>query len=303
MSFAWNARRTAAAWALAAAACAAGVSACRQKDPVLARVGSETVTAGEFQRELSSQPFSHQDYMKTPAGRKELLELLIRRKIVMAEARRSGLTDKPEIKKRLADIEAELQRQRDQARERVVVAEFFRGLQQKDLKVPEEDVRRFWQTEKEVRASHILVSDETKAREIKSRLDKGESFEALARKHSEDVPTGRRGGDLGYLMKGALVPEFESVLWGLKVGETSGVAKSPFGFHVIRKTAERPLSEKPFEQVAEAARSVIEKKKFQDWIEAARGRQTVTTDDRALEKMTLPPSDSGPSAAVLPQKP
>jgi parvulin-like peptidyl-prolyl isomerase len=64
-------------------------------------------------------------------------------------------------------------------------------------------------------------------------VEKGESFEELARTWSED-PSAERGGDLGFFGKGDMVPEFEAVAFSLPVGQISPVFASPFGFHIVR---------------------------------------------------------------------
>lgn len=88
-----------------------------------------------------------------------------------------------------------------------------------------------------IRASHILVNNETHCKELIERLKKGESFEALARQFSK-CPSGQRSnGDLGSFGKGKMVPQFESAAFKLNVGEISGPVKTPFGYHIIKRTA------------------------------------------------------------------
>ncbi len=62
----------------------------------------------------------------------------------------------------------------------------------------------------------------------------GGDFDLQARIHSEDPGSKNRGGDLGYLSRDQLVPEFSSVAFRLKEGEISEVIESPFGFHIIQ---------------------------------------------------------------------
>jgi parvulin-like peptidyl-prolyl isomerase len=265
---------------------------CREKEPVLARVGSETITEAEFRREAARQPFSGEDYLSTLPGRKEFLEVLIRRKLLMAEARRARFDESEAVRRRLQELEDDFRRQLAENRERVVMGEFLRSIKDKDLAVTDEEVKDFWFRGSEIRAGHILFSSSAAARDAAARLAKGEKFETLARLYSEDKATAAQGGDLGYFMRGTLVPEFEEAAFGLKTGETSGVVSSPYGRHIIRKTGERPLSARPFEQVREPARAVLEKRKFQSWIDAARGRHKIFTDVPALEGLALRPPEA-----------
>lgn len=92
-------------------------------------------------------------------------------------------------------------------------------------------------------SSHILIeaNDDRNdadalalAQEIKSRLDKGEDFAALAKEYSDDIGTKNAGGNLGLNTKGSFVPEFEDVLYALQPQQISSPVKSEFGYHIIR---------------------------------------------------------------------
>ncbi len=271
--------------ALLAGLLALGSAGCGPKDPVLARVGREKVTAADLLREMGQSNPVQNGYLETPAGRRELLELLVRRKILLSEAKRADFPSRAKLEARLKELKAELERQHRETGERLLIGEYFRFLQGGDLKVTDAEVRDYWAREKETRAGHILFSDEAAARAAKERLAAGEPFEKLARELSEDKATGAAGGDMGYLLPGSLVPSFEKALAGLKPGEVSGVVSSPFGHHLIRKTGERKLADLPFEENADRIRSVVEKKKFQDWLEQARRRYDVFTNPAALDNL------------------
>lgn len=102
-----------------------------------------------------------------------------------------------------------------------------------------------------VRASHILLmyqgserSSATRTKQeawagiqqIKARLDAGGDFSAEAQQHS-DCPSGKRGGDLGAFGRGQMVGAFEDSAFGLPVGGTSDIVETPFGYHIIHRTA------------------------------------------------------------------
>jgi peptidyl-prolyl cis-trans isomerase D len=111
------------------------------------------------------------------------------------------------------------------------------------------------------RARHILISvppdagkeavqkARAKAESILARLNKGESFEKLAREFSDDTASAGKGGDLGYFSRGEMTPGFEKVAFSLKKGEHSGIVKTPFGFHIIEVTDIKPQVTKPFAAV------------------------------------------------------
>lgn len=87
-----------------------------------------------------------------------------------------------------------------------------------------------------IKASHILVKKRSQAAAILDELNKGADFAELARKHSE-CPSRKSGGNLGFFTRGQMVKEFEKVAFSLTKGETSGIVKTEFGYHIIKRTS------------------------------------------------------------------
>jgi hypothetical protein len=86
-----------------------------------------------------------------------------------------------------------------------------------------------------MRALHILVSTEAEAVEIKKLLSQGSDFQQLAKERSKG-PTAQKGGDLGIITKGDLLPELDKAISSLQVGQVSEVIKSELGFHIFKRT-------------------------------------------------------------------
>lgn len=82
------------------------------------------------------------------------------------------------------------------------------------------------------KARHILVDTEDACNELKARIQTGEDFAEVARSHST-CPSGRRGGDLGEFPRGAMVPEFDEVVFTGALGEVLGPVRTQFGHHLI----------------------------------------------------------------------
>lgn len=82
-------------------------------------------------------------------------------------------------------------------------------------------------------AVHILVKTKNEAEKIKQKLAKGESFAALAKKHST-CPSGKKGGDLGEFQPGQMVKAFDNVVFKKAILEVHGPIKTQFGFHLIK---------------------------------------------------------------------
>jgi len=85
-----------------------------------------------------------------------------------------------------------------------------------------------------VHCAHILVKSESEAKAVLERLKKGEKFGNVAKQVSR-CPSGKKGGDLGTFTRGKMVKEFENAAFKLQKGEVSGVVKTQFGFHIIKR--------------------------------------------------------------------
>ena len=92
----------------------------------------------------------------------------------------------------------------------------------KDITVSDEDLKKYYDENPNeftgADVSHILIADETKAKEVRERAAKGEDFAALAKEASEDTGSKEKGGDLGFTMYNTtqLVPEFVAGMRFLK---------------------------------------------------------------------------------------
>ena len=85
-----------------------------------------------------------------------------------------------------------------------------------------------------VHCAHILVKSESEAKTVLERLKKGEKFGRVARAVSR-CPSAKHGGDLGTFTRGKMVKEFEKAAFALGKGEVSGLVKTQFGYHIIKR--------------------------------------------------------------------
>ncbi len=85
-----------------------------------------------------------------------------------------------------------------------------------------------------VHCAHILVKTEKEVNTILERLKKGEKFSAIAKDVSL-CPSKKRGGDLGTFSRGQMVKEFEKAAFALNKGQISGIVKTQFGYHIIKR--------------------------------------------------------------------
>ncbi len=124
-------------------------------------------------------------------------------------------------------------------------------------------------------ARHILIStneivSDQEARQrletLRERIIGGESFETLARSHSDDKASAIRGGDLSWTSPGDLVPQFEEQMDALALGRISEPFKSPFGWHIVQPL-ERRQHDNTEEALRNTARQAIQKQKSEEAIE------------------------------------
>lgn len=91
-----------------------------------------------------------------------------------------------------------------------------------------------------------------KAEDVLKQVKKGANFEDLAKKYSEDPGTKDKGGDLGWIVQGQTVPEFEKVAFSLPKGSISDLVKTQYGFHIIKIIDKETAHTKPFEEVKDS---------------------------------------------------
>lgn len=136
---------------------------------------------------------------------------------------------------------------RNAIKSQIYVAEFEKRINDEVLLKSSDMDTLFKQYVVQVKARHILVEQESKAKEIADKLKNGGDFAALAKAESLDPGSAAKGGDLGFFKRGAMVKEFDSVAFSLKPGEISAPVKTQFGYHIIqvdaRKTVQNMLDE------------------------------------------------------------
>ncbi|MEA2901494.1 MAG: foldase protein PrsA [Actinomycetota bacterium] len=129
-----------------------------------------------------------------------------------------------------------------------------------ELGTPEQAARTYYDNNPNEFAtacvSHILVTDEAKANEIKGKLAAGEDFGNLARAESIDEGSKAAGGDLGCDITPAtnFVDEFKLAVFTQPVGEVGAPVQTQFGYHLVKVT-KRDVS--PYDQVADLARQLV----------------------------------------------
>lgn len=141
---------------------------------------------------------------------------------------------------------------KDLIRDQLIVQRMQQELSQ-GVKVTPRDVREFYHSipkdslpfiNAEVEAAHIVIKPKisqeekekviTKLRGFRERILDGEDFGTLAYLYSDDEGSASRNGELGFMRRGQLVPEFAEAAFTLEPGQVSPVVETEFGFHIIQ---------------------------------------------------------------------
>jgi parvulin-like peptidyl-prolyl isomerase len=275
----------------------AAAPACRKAEssgPVVAQVGNYAITLGDLKSRLQEAPAAYQQYVASEDGRRQFLNLLIREKVLLAEAKTLGIPREPSYKEAIAKFKGEWGRRLKEYEETLQVESALRRLRTKDLAATDTDVENYYnehlseyQKPVEVLASHILLNTPQDAEAALAHLRAGEPFEKVARTMSKDPATAVRGGKLSPIQRGTLVPEFEDAAFQLKVGETSGIVKTQFGFHIIRKLAEKRLAPRSLADAKEEIRAKLERDKFNQWVTAKQAALGVKVNDQVISQLSV----------------
>lgn len=96
-----------------------------------------------------------------------------------------------------------------------------------------------------------------KAEDVLKKAKAGANFEDLAKKYSEDDSTKVKGGDLGWIVEGQTVPEFQQAAFTLPKGSISDLVKTQYGFHIIKVLDHETAHTKSFDEVKSTVQPVV----------------------------------------------
>ncbi|MBP5856416.1 peptidylprolyl isomerase [Marivibrio halodurans] len=211
-------------------------------DAVAAEVEGKTITMGEVHRAFRDLPRQYQQ-QGFGAVYPALLERIVQQEVLMKRGRDAGLADDPEVEERVEEL-------RDQ-----VIHDVYLSRRVEEA-ITDEELRAEYDRfiaenppREEVKARHILVDSEAKARDIIQQVTDGADFATLA-KESSTGPSGENGGDLGWFTHDAMVPAFAEAAFGLQPNTfTADPIQTEFGWHVILVEDRRTVPSPTFEEM------------------------------------------------------
>ncbi len=159
-----------------------------------------------------------------------------------------------------------------------------------NVEVSDAEIRRHYEQNTEsyrgqerVQAAHILLKTvdkspeevkqaEKKINDILAQVRAGGDFAELAKKHSEDTVTSGKGGDLGWVVRGQMVPEFEKAAFATEAGKISDPAKTQYGYHIVKVTAKERARLKTLDEVRADILKQVKQEKAERAMQSALAR-------------------------------
>lgn len=304
---------------LLAAGVAVGVMRGVQQNvrPVAAIVNGEVISRAELTQEVNAvleqqipfDPTGKERNKQRPELTPIILDAMIEQWLIMQVARTRGVVATgAEIDSQVREIKANFPSEqsftdaltqrgltmaslRDRLRTNITIRNLMPLVS--PTSVTDADVDAYFRTHKkefdrpeQVHARHILVQSDVEAKFVLAKLQRGERFEALARQYSQDPGSKDQGGDLGFLGRGTTVPEFEQVAFTLRPGQTSGIVKSQFGYHIIQVLelkASQPaeLTDAVRKQIRTQLLSKQQETQFAEWLKQQKAKAKIKRSDRA----------------------
>jgi parvulin-like peptidyl-prolyl isomerase len=163
---------------------------------------------------------------------------------------------------------------KDDIRRQLMIGEVIEQENDK-VEVTEEEISKYYEEHKDYffepekrKIRHILVEDKEEAQKILNQIKDGMvDFEKAAREKSI-CPSSEQDGDLGYITRGQMVKEFETVAFSLEAGEISEVVKTEYGYHIIRCEDIQEEHQQTFEEAKGTIKENLRSQKENSAIEA-----------------------------------
>ncbi|MEM8877104.1 MAG: peptidylprolyl isomerase [Pseudomonadota bacterium] len=238
-------------------------------DRVIARVNGVEITLGEVR--LAIEGMGQQARQMPPQQQlTQVVSVLTDIELVAKKAIEEGLEDDEGFKRQMALL------RRQELAERKLSSVGVDA-------VTEDAVEAFYseldaERQEEVRARHILVATEDEAKAVKTEVDGGADFAAVAQEKSTG-PSGQNGGDLGYFTKDRMVPPFANAAFSLEPGTVSDPVQTEFGWHVIKVEDKRMQQLPPLEEIRDRVEQAVAQEARQAYLQELRSNAELLVID------------------------
>lgn len=291
----------------------------KEDDSVVARVGNSRITASELKSTMMLESSKYDPTVLAARQnlnefRQQSLEKLIQERILLNEAKRLGVKAddadskkaggmqpaalNPEVQKKVLAERGLTEREwLDILKKRMTIEKLIQKEVFDRIPISEGDIEEYYRKHihdfsqpTQFRARQILVDTKELAEEIASRLKKGEGFAELAKEHSLS-PDSKRGGDLGYFDASSYPQVFSEICQKLKIGETSEVIATDYGYQIFELLDRRPPRQKTLDEAAPYIRRTLAEERaseaFKEWFENLKSNADIEIDKQALSQVEI----------------
>jgi peptidyl-prolyl cis-trans isomerase C len=237
-----------------------------EDDPILAKAGEILFRKSDLERLISYSPPALRKMMEeNPQQKIAMIKRIMEQKIIARVARKADFDKNPSIKDQLQYLVDDF-----------LTSAYLMDVVLSPVAVSEDDVKQYYKANEkiffipeQVKARHILIKvpfgttgearkkGKEKAESMLEWLKRGESFERLAEKNSEDPESAKKGGDLGFFTRGRMPKPFEEAAFSLKPGQISGIVETDLGYHIISVEDRREAKTRSFEEVKDSIRKQL----------------------------------------------
>ena len=273
-------------------------------NPVVARVDGKDISRVDVFRFIKMMPANVQQ-LPPESVYPIALDQVINTRLVQNKAEASGLENDPEVQQQVSMAKQQILRTVYVQRavdELITESEIQAKYDELIKKAPDVE---------EVKAAHILVDSEAKAKDLIEKIKGGADFAKLAAEHSGDPGNKNEGGNLGWFTKDDMVPEFSQAAFKLGKGELSQTpVKTQFGWHVVKVDDKRMRAKPSFDEVKPMIQAELRREKLEGMLEGWKSAAKIERFDvngKPLPQESVapaaggaPPSAEGPAAETPP---
>ncbi len=211
------------------------------------------ITLGEF-----NKAWDDLDNKNKYETKEELLENMLNERILVQRAQEIGLEKDEKVSSQIRTVIEQVRKEREEMikinTQQALVDEVIKVKIYEKVKLGEEEIAEYYKENKEAfikdeeyHLRHILVETLEEAEAVLEKIRGGADFTELAEEKSIG-PSGKQGGDLGFIARGMTIQPFEDAAFVLKPGEISEVVKTQFGYHIIKLEEISPERQKTPEE-------------------------------------------------------
>ena len=253
-------------------------SADQAPDKVIAKVGNEEIHQADIDEITSKVP---EPFRKGFA--KKALERIIDSLVFSKLAKDAKVDQSAEFKEKL-----------EKEKSRILADYYMSILMEKEGSVTDKEIAEYYEKNKaafqgddKVKVAQILVSDKAEAEKAKERINKGESFEDVAKDMTAKGIL-QKPWTLGWIQKGRLQKDFEQAAFALNKGEVSDILSTKMGYHIIKVLDKQEGVTKSLDQMKSVIQKRIEAEKRSTLFESYRKKANVQILDEEYKADSNP---------------